>query len=243
MPGWTTGDNFHNNIGYTPGGVDRVAPHLREAWSRRPVPHSLRPLPRHPHGPRHAFALSILEGRRLRVSDRRLPRKRTGCRFEGCIRLGLRRPDTGARRLGKGQAFRESCRSSQRVEEAGRAVRARTPGNRTSRPIGLPAERTVDWLDHQLAARELLPLDPANTHLIVEHEYPRARIQDREKLMPILKGSIAFTRQNRSGGGVHVCPAARGSRGTEDSRTRDRATGLPLLTLPLARFPSVWKSH
>ena len=62
MPGWTTGDNFHNNIGYTPGRVDRVAPHLREAWSRRPVPHSLRPLPRHPHGARHAFALSVLEG-------------------------------------------------------------------------------------------------------------------------------------------------------------------------------------
>jgi hypothetical protein len=53
----------------------------------------------------------------------------------------------------------------------------------------------VDWLDHQLAARELLPLDPAETHLIVEHEYPRARIQDREKLKPILKGSIAFTRR------------------------------------------------
>jgi hypothetical protein len=50
-------------------------------------------------------------------------------------------------------------------------------------------------LDHQLAARELLPLDVANTHLVVEHEYPRARIQDRERLKPILKGSIAFTRR------------------------------------------------
>ena len=38
--------------------------------------------------------------------------------------------------------------------------------------------------------------------------------------------------ENRSGRGVHVCPAARGSRSTKDSRTRDRATGLPLLTLP-----------
>ena len=35
----------------------------------------------------------------------------------------------------------------------------------------------------------------ANTHLVVEHEYPRARIQDREKLKPILQGSIAFTRR------------------------------------------------
>ena len=35
----------------------------------------------------------------------------------------------------------------------------------------------------------------ARPPLIVEHEYPRARIQDREKLKPILKGSIAFTRR------------------------------------------------
>ncbi|HKG22851.1 MAG TPA: hypothetical protein VKC34_13200, partial [Blastocatellia bacterium] len=53
----------------------------------------------------------------------------------------------------------------------------------------------VDWLDHQLAARELLGLDVANTHLVVEHEYPAARVQDKEKLKPILQGSIAFTRK------------------------------------------------
>ena len=29
MPGWTPGDNFHNNIGYAPGNVDRPAPDLR----------------------------------------------------------------------------------------------------------------------------------------------------------------------------------------------------------------------
>ena len=52
----------------------------------------------------------------------------------------------------------------------------------------------MDWLDHQLAARELLPLDVANTHLVVEHEYPAARIQDRERLKPILQGSLAFVR-------------------------------------------------
>jgi hypothetical protein len=30
---------------------------------------------------------------------------------------------------------------------------------------------------------------------VVEHEYPLARIQDKEKLKPILKGSLAFTRK------------------------------------------------
>ena len=47
----------------------------------------------------------------------------------------------------------------------------------------------------ELAARELLKLDVKNTFLIVEHEYPKARIQDKQKLAPILQGSIAFTRK------------------------------------------------
>jgi hypothetical protein len=41
----------------------------------------------------------------------------------------------------------------------------------------------------------MLDLDVANTHLIVEHEYAKARIQDRDRLAPILAGSIAFTRK------------------------------------------------
>ncbi|MEJ2435801.1 MAG: hypothetical protein P8Y53_22685, partial [Pseudolabrys sp.] len=50
------------------------------------------------------------------------------------------------------------------------------------------------WLDHQLAARELLDIDPSETYLVVEHEYPPARIQDKDRLAPILKGSVDFTR-------------------------------------------------
>ena len=49
--------------------------------------------------------------------------------------------------------------------------------------------------DQQLAARELLQLDVANTHLVIEHEYPKARIQDRDHLKPILQGSVAFVRR------------------------------------------------
>jgi len=68
------------------------------------------------------------------------------------------------------------------------------PGTARHNPLGYLQNRTVDWLDHQLAARELLQLDVANTPLIVEHEYPPARIQDRERLKPILQGSVAFVR-------------------------------------------------
>ena len=69
------------------------------------------------------------------------------------------------------------------------------PGTARHDPLAYLQNRTVDWLDHQLAARELLDLDVANTPLIVEHEYPPARVQDREALKPILQGSMAFTRK------------------------------------------------
>ena len=68
------------------------------------------------------------------------------------------------------------------------------PGTARHDPLGYLQNRTVDWLDHQLAARELLRLDPDKTYLVVEHEYPPARIQDRARLAPILTGSLAFTR-------------------------------------------------
>ncbi len=69
------------------------------------------------------------------------------------------------------------------------------PGTARHDPLAYLQNRSVDWLDHQLAARELLDLDVANTSLIVEHEYPPARVQDRDSLKPILQGSMAFTRK------------------------------------------------
>jgi sugar phosphate isomerase/epimerase len=68
------------------------------------------------------------------------------------------------------------------------------PGTARHDPLAYLQNRTVDWLDHQLAARELLAIDPAKTYLVVEHEYPKARIQERERLAPILAGSLAFVR-------------------------------------------------
>ena len=45
-----------------------------------------------------------------------------------------------------------------------------------------------------MAARELLALDVASTPLVVEHEFPKARVQDRARLVPILEASLAFVR-------------------------------------------------
>jgi len=68
------------------------------------------------------------------------------------------------------------------------------PGTAKHDPLAYLQNRTVDWLDHQLAARELLDLKVEDTHLVVEHEYTPARIQDKNRLQPVLKGSIAFVR-------------------------------------------------
>src|SRR4029077_16468802 len=62
-------------------------------------------------------------------------------------------------------------------------------------PLAYLQNRTVDWLAHQPDARELFEGDVKNTPLVVEHEYPKARIQDKARLPPILQGSIAFTRK------------------------------------------------
>ncbi len=66
------------------------------------------------------------------------------------------------------------------------------PGTARHDPLAYLQNRTVDWLDHQLAAREVLGIDAAHTYLVVEHEYPPARVQDRQMLKPILQGSLAF---------------------------------------------------
>ena len=75
------------------GHVDRAAPDLREARRRRPVPHSLRSVARHPHGAGHAVDLPVPEGHRLQLPHRRLPREGAGHRCEGRVGVGLRRPD------------------------------------------------------------------------------------------------------------------------------------------------------
>ena len=100
------------------------------------------------------------------------------------------------------------------------------PGTAKHDPLGYLQNRTVDWLDHQLAARELLKLDVANTALVIEHEYPRARIQDKERLKPILQGLDRLRAQDRRGGRLHVRASPRGAAGAGDPGAGARARRL-----------------
>jgi len=195
MPGWTTGDNYHNNIAYTPG--TWIA--LHRICEKAGVGDQLRIH----YDPSHA----ILMGQDTRSLFQYL--KDAGYNFliGGFHVKGQVIDSQGVSGWGYGGQTVErgdwiSGKPSENPADQANAWIKQTvlaehelPGTARHDPLAYLQNRTVDWLDHQLAARELLKLDVANTHLIVEHEYPKARIQDKERLKPILKGSIAFTRK------------------------------------------------
>jgi sugar phosphate isomerase/epimerase len=195
MPGWTTGDNFHNNIAYAPG--TWIA--LHRICEKHGVGDHLRIH----YDPSHA----ILMGQDTRSLFQYL--KDAGYNFliggfhvKGQVidAKGVSGWGYGGQTVERGDWV--DGRPSDKPADQLNAWKKQTvlcehelPGTARHDPLAYLQNRTVDWLDHQLAARELLQLDVANTHLIVEHEYPKARIQDKEKLRPILEGSIAFVRR------------------------------------------------
>jgi sugar phosphate isomerase/epimerase len=195
MPGWTTGDNWHNNIAYTPG-----------AWialHRICEKHGVGDQFRIHYDPSHA----ILMGQDTRslfqfLKDSGYAFLIGGFHVKGQVvdGKGVAAWGYGGQTLERGDWIdgKPSPHAADQLNAWKKQVVLAThelPGTARHDPLAYLQNRTVDWLDHQLAARELLPLDVASTHLIVEHEYPPARIQDREKLMPILQGSIAFVRK------------------------------------------------
>ena len=194
MPGWTTGDNFHNNIGYTPG-VWIALYHIAE---KAGVGDNFRIH----YDPSHA----ILMGQDTRsifqyLKDSGYPFLVGGFHVKGQVisARGVSAWGYGGQTVLRGD--REDGRPAANPADQARAwlkqvvlCEHELPGTARHDPLAYLQNRTVDWLDHQLAARELLDLDVAATHLVVEHEYPPARIQDKERLLPVLKGSIAFVR-------------------------------------------------
>jgi hypothetical protein len=195
MPGWTTGDNFHNNIAYAPG--TWIALH------RICEKHGVGDQFRIHYDPSHA----ILMGQDTRSIFQYLKDEGHDFLIGGFHVKGQVIDAKGVAGWGYGGQTVErgdwvGGKPSPNAADQANAWKKQTvlcehelPGTARHDPLAYLQNRTVDWLDHQLAARELLALDVANTHLVVEHEYPKARIQDKARLLPILKGSIAFTRK------------------------------------------------
>jgi sugar phosphate isomerase/epimerase len=194
MPGWTTADPWHNNIAYTPG--TWIALH------RICAEHGVGDQFRIHYDPSHA----ILMGQDTRSIFQYLRDEGYGFLVGGFHVKGQVIDARGVAAWGSGgqtveRGDWEDGRPSDDPAKQLNAWKKQTvlcehelPGTARHDPLGYLQNRTVDWLDHQLAARELLDLDVENTHLVVEHEFQPARVQDRERVAPILAGSIAFTR-------------------------------------------------
>jgi sugar phosphate isomerase/epimerase len=195
MPGWTTRDNWHNNIAYTPA-----------AWialHRICEKHGVGDQFRIHYDPSHA----ILMGQDTRsifqyLKDEGYGFLIAGFHVKGQVidARGVSAWGYGGQTMGRGDWIdgKPSDRPADQLNAWKKQVvlcEHELPGTARHDPLAYLQSRTVDWLDHQIAARELLPLDVSNTHLVVEHEYPAARVQDREKLTPILQGSLAFVKR------------------------------------------------
>ena len=194
MPGWQISDRWHNNIAYAPG--PWIA--LHRICERHEVGDQFRIH----YDPSHA----ILMGQDSRSIFQYL--KDTGYNFliagfhvKGQVvdARGISAWGYGGQTMERGDWI--GATPSPALADRVNAWKKQTafcehelPGTARHDPLAYLQNRTVDWLDHQLAARELLSIEPANTYLVVEHEYPKARVQDRLKLAPILAGSLAFTR-------------------------------------------------
>jgi sugar phosphate isomerase/epimerase len=194
MPGWNVTDTWHNNIAYAPG--PWIA--LHRICERHGVGGQFRIH----YDPSHA----ILMGQDTRSVFQYL--KDAGYNFliggfhvKGQVidARGISAWGYGGQTLERGD--RQGDRPSPDPAARQNAWKKQTvfsehelPGTARHDPLAYLQNRSVDWLDHQLAARELLSLDPEKTFLVVEHEYPKARIQDKAKLAPILAGSLSFTR-------------------------------------------------
>jgi len=205
MPGWTVRDSFHNNLAYTPG----TWMALHRICERHGVGDQLRIH----YDPSHA----ILMGQDTRslfqaLKDAGYAFLIAGFHVKGQVidAKGLATWGYGGQTVERGDWL--AGRPSPRPADQANAWKKQTvlcehelPGTARHDPLAYLQNRTVDWLDHQLAARELLAIDPAATPLIVEHEYPPARVQDRAALLPILAGSIAFVRAiDRAAAAMHA---------------------------------------
>ncbi|MEM7501192.1 MAG: TIM barrel protein [Pseudomonadota bacterium] len=194
MPGWSTSDRWHNNIAYAP-----------QPWielHRICEKHGVGDQFRIHYDPSH----SVLMGQDTRSMFQYLKDEGYGFLIDGfhvkgqvIDSRGISGWGYGGQTFGRGDWVdgQPSANPADQVHAWKKQIAIcehELPGTARHDPLAYLQNRTVDWLDHQLAARELLDIDIANTYLVVEHEYPPARIQDKALLAPILEGSIDFTR-------------------------------------------------
>jgi sugar phosphate isomerase/epimerase len=194
MPGWTTSDIWHNNLAYAP-----------EPWielHRICAQHNVGDQFRIHYDPSHA----ILMGQDTRsifqyLKDEGYAFLIGGFHVKGQVinSRGVSAWGYGGQSMLRGdrigdQPASEPAARAQAWKKQTVLAEHELPGTARHDPLAYLQNRSVDWLDHQLAARELLDIDAEQTYLVVEHEYPQARVQDKALLAPILAGSLEFIR-------------------------------------------------
>jgi len=194
MPGWTISDKWHNNLAYAPG--PWIA--LHRICERHGVGDQFRIH----YDPSHA----VLMGQDSRSIFQYLKDEGYAFLIDGFHVKGQVIDARGVAAWGYGGQTMQrgdwiGGKPSSDPADWVKAWKKQTvfaehelPGTARHDPLAYLQNRSVDWLDHQLAARELLDIDPASTCLVLEHEYPKARVQDQDRLAPILEGSLAFVR-------------------------------------------------
>jgi sugar phosphate isomerase/epimerase len=194
MPGWTISDKWHNNLAYAPG--PWIA--LHRICERHGVGDQFRIH----YDPSHA----VLMGQDSRSIFQYLKDEGYAFLIDGFHVKGQVIDSRGVAAWGYGGQTMQrgdwiGGKPSSDPADRVNAWKKQTvfaehelPGTARHDPLAYLQNRSVDWLDHQLAARELLDIDPASTYLVLEHEYPKARVQDQDRLAPILEGSLAFVR-------------------------------------------------
>jgi hypothetical protein len=192
MPGWSVNDKWHNNLAYAPG----LWIALHQICERHGVGDQFRIH----FDPSHA----ILMGQDSRsifqyLKDEGYAFLIAGFHVKGQVidSRGVAAWGYGGQTIQRGDwqgntpsSFPADQRNAWKKQSI--FSEHELPGTARHDPLAYLQNRSVDWLDHQLAARELLSIDAAQTYLVLEHEYPKARIQDRSLLAPFLAGSLAF---------------------------------------------------
>jgi sugar phosphate isomerase/epimerase len=194
MPGWNVTDTWHNNIAYAPG--PWIA--LHRICERHGVGDQFRIH----YDPSHAILMgqdsrSVFQY--LKDSGYAFLIQRFHVKGQVIDSRGIAAWGYGGQTMQRGDRDGDTPRANPAEQQ--NAWKKQTvfcehelPGTARHDPLAYLQNRSVDWLDHQLAARELLALDPERTYLVIEHEYPKARVQDKALLGPILAGSLAFAR-------------------------------------------------
>lgn len=192
MPGWNTTDNFINNIAYCAGMWIKLR-RIAEKHGVREVleitydeSHDILMGNTH-HGSFAAMASAGMSGMISRFHGKN--------QYRNLAKVALW--------TGRGQMIDLGCRIDGQphpdpAKQGGAwgvmPCQHGMVGIGNYNPLAMFLGQEADWLDHQLAARSILGLDPRQSVFVLEHEWPPARVQNLELVEEMIGISASYFR-------------------------------------------------